>query len=468
MPAVETPHATPDIASGSDAPTAVALTVLPAAHPGSCYTRIAVDISGERVAAAVEEQYQTLRKQAHVPGFRPGKTPRQVLTKRYADYVKGRVTELLLASEVVPAIDKLNLESVAMDALELASYSETGPMRLEVTLQTVPRLTPSGYKGLSLTRKERPLTDDDVAAELKELQERYTSFSPFTDREVQEKDLVVLDIDAYHVAAVDPSLAPIPTTPMGPAIAGLSGKDVPYRVGVDALLQHIDFKNRLTGMLPGQTAGFLALPEEPQRSSLWPTSGTVQFVVTIKEAKAPEAPAIDDELAATAGDYDTLQELTAAIRERLARRFAEESREATFEQAAALIVAANPIDVPPELVRRQLAELFGSYFGVNPDALPVDPAKVPAETRKYAEDSLRRAILLDLIARVEGITATDEEVDSLAHQPVPEEERAAHHAHGPTAADVVDASDKAQRQSLERRIRHLKTLGLIVDYAVFA
>ena len=289
--------------------------------------------------------------------------------------------------------------------------------------------------------REATVAEADVDKEIDRLREEAARYDPVEGRPAREGDHVVLDVQFTKED-------------------GTRGKrDENVLVEVGSTDNHKDLNAALVGLSPGDTKDIsLSYGEDHEQENL--RGKTVAYNVTLKGVKTKVVPAADDEFAKDLGEFGSLAELKDKIRSQL--KAADEhkiDREAKNALLEALVQRAG-FEVPDALIERHMmARTENAARGLALQGL--DPTKVGVDWEKYRdaqrEESIKAAkadILLDEIARREGIEALDGEVDA-------EIARYADRMKKPK--DVVRArmEKDGDLASLKARIREEKTLDLL-------
>ncbi|HEY4790610.1 MAG TPA: trigger factor, partial [Actinomycetes bacterium] len=148
----------------------------------------------------------------------------------------------------------------------------------------------------------------------------------------------------------------------------------------------------------------------------------VTFQVLVKEAKAKVLPKLDDDFAQEASEFDTLEELRADLRERL--EGAAEAQRASELETRVLQAYLDQVDVPlPEsMVHDELhyranrfaqqLQMMGTNLEQYLEALGQTSEDVEADLRAQAERAVRAQLVLEAVAKAEGLEASDEEVEA--------------------------------------------------------
>jgi trigger factor len=197
----------------------------------------------------------------------------------------------------------------------------------------------------------------------------------------------------------------------GEVVDGLSADDYLYLVGSGMIASELD--EHLVGAAVGAELSFDADHPDPEQ-------GTVQFRVVVKGVKERVLPDLDDDWVAEATEFDTVEELRADTRSRLAEQREQQTRLAVRNNLGAELAKLVDDDVPEALVASEVQmrlqnmayQLQGRGIGLD-DYLRItgrDPEGFTAELKEAAEEAVRVDLALRAVAELEGIVATDDEV----------------------------------------------------------
>jgi trigger factor len=155
----------PDEAAPEEAKRKLAIAV-EITDAGPCKKHLRVSIPREEIDRQFDESLEALRKDAVVPGFRPGKAPRQVFVKRFKKQVSDQVKTSLLASSLQQIDQEHQLDPISQPRLDMAAIElpDEGPMTFEMDVEVRPQFELPRYQGLSLRRPVWTITDAAVEA----------------------------------------------------------------------------------------------------------------------------------------------------------------------------------------------------------------------------------------------------------------------------------------------------------------
>lgn len=411
--------------------------------------KLQIEVDADRVSQELERAYKGLSRSVRVPGFRQGKVPRRILEARYKDQIEQDVVQHLVEHTWREAVDEQNLFPVAMPVVSPDKLEPGKSFKYEARVEVKPEVTAKDYKGLSFEQTSANVTDEMVNDELTRIQESLAQLHPIEDRQnATTGDYAVIDYEGF----LD-----------GAALEGGKGEDVTVKVEQGTLLE--GNAPMLAGAAIGDTVETdLEFPADYQDEKVRGKTG--KFKITLKSLKKREIPALDDEMAKDlGGEAKTLDELKKQIRDGLEKAEQQRVDRENREKLLKALIEKNPVDVPKALVERGIdlmvsgaAERFARQ-GLDIRQMGLDFRKIREDLREKATDEVKAALILEAIARQEGIEATDEDL-------------AAHYAKlagevGMTEAKVRAHFEKDANElnSLKSRLREEKTVALLKSEA---
>ncbi len=414
--------------------------------------RVDVDVPPDDVERGIGRAARGLARDMRLPGFRKGKAPPSLIVQRVGreavleqalrDSLPEWYEQALISSGVNPVGDP-SIEVTSVPDAE----GQTLSFQFEVGVRPPAEL--GDYKGLEVGRPETDVPDDVLERELERLRDNFARLEA-VDRPAAEGDFVLVD---FH-GTID-----------GEPFEGGEAHDELIELGGGRLIE--GFEEQLQGASAGEQRQLdVTFPDDYHAEHL--AAKDASFAITVKEVREKLLPDLDDEFAASAGGFDTLDELRDDIREKL-RAAAEERIEAEFRLAAVdAAVDASKVDVPAEILtdrateRWQRVERQIAAQGLDPAAYLRMQGKtreeIIEESKPDAERELMREAVLSAIADAEGIEVAEEEMlEALEH--TAEHERT-------SPEKLLERLRKAGRDSLVREdLRIRKTIDLLAESA---
>jgi len=361
--------------------------------------RFLVEIPPEEVSSVVEETYGRLQREVSIDGFRRGKVPRAILESRYKGYVEGEVITKLIGESYPRVVKEQRVTPVARPEIEVKDIKANQVFSYVATVEVRPEVKVEGYIGMEVKEGEAEVKEEEVEKGIELLRERHAWFKALEkDRGVREGDLVIIDFEGTMEGI------PIKT---GKAV------DHPLVVGTGVLLP--EFERGLVGMKKGEEKIVsVTFPSDYREKGLAGRVG--QFKVLLKDIKERVLPPMDDEFARDL-ECGTLEELKARVRDTILKEKKMAEREKVKKGILKRLLEVNTFDVPKSLVETYLRHIVTNLLERHgKEGAPLDVGLPPEGFRtrctKMAEEMVRGDIIIDSIARQEGVEVSQEELVS--------------------------------------------------------
>jgi trigger factor len=363
-----------------------------------------ISITPEEFDAAQDAAFRTLSRNAKVPGFRPGKVPRKIFENAYGtSRIVERALDDLVPVKYAAAVEEHKLEPVARPQMELLPEAEGQPLRVKAIVAIRPAIEPHDYEGVEITDVPDSATEADVERTLEQMRRDAAILVP-VDRPVQLGDVVTVD----YAGAID-GVAFDGGTATGQEAEMTEGNFVP------------GFVEGILGMRAGETKEVAATFPDPYTNPDLAGKAAV-FTITVHDVKERELPPLDDEFAARVSSTKTVEELRAEVKRRLDETVKANARRRMSSELLDKVASANEVPLPAVLVEREIDSLIGdtqqyiARAGLSWDDYLTQAGKSDAEVREnYREEAERRVkttLLIEAIAKKEGIVATQADVEA--------------------------------------------------------
>ena len=363
---------------------------------------LTIEVGTEEFEAAVEKAYRQKRKDIRVPGFRPGKAPRQLIEKMYgAEVFYADAIDLVWFDAYKKAVEEEKLQVVGDPSVELEGEVTKAGFTFKATVPVYPEVTLGQYKGLSAPRAEVKVLAADVNERLQELADRNTRLVS-VDRPVALGDVVELDYKG---------------TDNGVPFEGGTAENYSLEIGSGTFVP--GFEDQLIGMKAGEEKDIDITFPEDYHADL--AGKAVVFHVKINEVKGKDVPALDDEFAKDVSEFDTLKDLKADLKKKITEE-REASAKQAFEDDLMRQVAENiTCDVPQAMVDTQARRFVENFkMQIQSQGIPydqymkitgMDEKKLLEDAKEPALRQVRLDVALAEIIKVEKIEASDEDID---------------------------------------------------------
>ncbi len=364
---------------------------------------LTIEVGAEAFQAAIEKAYQKMRKKINVPGFRPGKAPRKIIEGMYgAEVFFEEAINIAFPDAYEAAVKEQELQVVAYPSVELVGDATQDGFTFKATVPVYPEVTLGEYKGLTAEKEEVKVTAADVDERLKQLSDRNTRLVS-VEREAKEGDTAVIDFEGF----LD-----------GKPFDGGKGENHSLELGSHSFVP--GFEEQVAGMKAGEEKEIDITFPEDYHADL--AGKAVVFKVKCHEVKEKEVPAMDDEFAKDVSEFDTLKDLKADLKKKIAED-RQKSADRAFEDALMEQVAEGiTADIPDAMVEgqaRQFVENFKMQIGQQ--GIPYDQymqmtgmseSKLLEDAREPALRQVRMDLALAAVIKSEAIEASDEEVEA--------------------------------------------------------
>jgi trigger factor len=372
--------------------------------------RVEVEVAAEQIERGMQRAARALAKEMRMPGFRKGKAPPSLVIQRlgfgavFQEAIRDSLPEWyeagLLDSRISPVGDP-DIEIVS------APEAEGEPLSFKFEIGVRPPARLGEYKGLEVGRAAAEPSEEIVEREVERLREGFARLEP-VERPAAAGDVLIIDFEGL----LD-----------GKAFEGGKAEDYMLELGSGQLIE--GFEEQLSGASGGEQREVeVTFPEDYQAENL--AGKDAVFKVEVKEVREKLLPELDDDFAAEASEFDTLEELRADIAKRVGEAVDERAEQDFRVAAVDAAVDAATVEVPGELVTARAAERWERVErqlagrGMSPDSFLQMQGKtreeILEESTPDAERELKREAVLAAIAEAEAIEVSEGEmVEALAH-----------------------------------------------------
>jgi len=372
--------------------------------------RVEVEVPAKDVERATSRAARTMAKEMRMPGFRQGKAPASLVIQRvgFAPILEEAIREALPEWYESALLDT-GVNPIGDPSIEMVvTPDEEGePLAFKFEVGVRPPAKLGEYRGLEVGRKENEVPDDVVDREIERVRESFARLEP-VEREAAEGDSLLIDFEGL----ID-----------GTAFEGGKAEDYLLALGSGSLIE--GFEEQLSGAKPGEEVKVeVAFPGDYQAEHL--AGKDAVFNVKVKEVREKILPELDDDFAADASEFDTLEELRTDVREKVGEALDSRAEEDFRIAAVDAAVEAATVEVPADLVTARATERWERMErqlagrGMDPNAFLQMQGKTREElieeSKPDAERELKRESVVTAIAAAEEIEVSDEELlEALEH-----------------------------------------------------
>ncbi|MBI4544368.1 MAG: trigger factor [Gemmatimonadetes bacterium] len=357
--------------------------------PRTWARRLTITVPGERVERERQQAAQRLAQRIKLPGFRKGKVPTHVLERKYGAALEHEALERVLDATYREALAREGLQPITQAALDNVDYHAGSDLSFQVEFEIRPEIALQRLGGFRVKRERAPVSEADVEIVLERLRRDQAVWRPLDEEAPQSGDLV-----GFEVAST------------GAATGGTVAKPRPYQtvLGEGRVLPEIEAA--VSSLRPGE-AGEFTLPAAQAGGA--EAQGAARPVrIRLIEAKRPELPPLDDELARSVGEFDTVAALREHIRLELEREADAEAERGVRRHLIEHILEANPVEVPNMMVDQYLKRIIRPREGADPERV----AEMHQVARPGAEHALKRMLVIERVAEQQALRPGAEEVEA--------------------------------------------------------
>ena len=373
---------------------------------------IVVEIDKDLMESGVNKAYLKARKQIMIPGFRKGKAPRKMIEAMYGAHVfyEDGLEEIFPEVYDFAVAKQEGLKAIGRPSLTDMQIAEDGSVTLTLTTEVYPEVTLGQYKGLEVEKAEANVTDTQVQAELDRMAQNVAS-TETVERAAEMGDTANIDFEGFD---------------NGVPFEGGKGENFDLKLGSGQFVP--GFEEQVVGMSAGEEKDIdITFPEDYHKDL---AGKPVVFHVKLNKVTVTNVPEQDDEFAKDVSEFDTLEELKADIRAKALEQ-AQKQIDSAFENAAVEKAAENTtVDMPKALVENELdtqmerfayqLQMSGYSMEQYAKMMGGDVNTMRNAFRPAAEKQAKISVTLEKIVEVEGLTASEEEIEeefkSLAEQ----------------------------------------------------
>lgn len=366
---------------------------------------IEVTVDAQTFADACKSAYMKQRKSIQIPGFRKGKATQGMVEKVYGEGAfYEEALEIVYPNAVQSAIDEAELKVVGQPFdLDVPVMSKAEGVEMKMKVTTYPEVKLGEYKGLEAKMLDTEATDDDVAEELKNMQDRNSRLVTVEDRAAEMGDTAEIDFEGF----VD-----------GVAFEGGKGENYPLELGSGSFIP--GFEEQVVGHKSEEEFDVnVTFPEEYAEEL---AGKDAVFKCKIHEIKSKELPELDDDFAKDVSEFDTLDELKADLKKQIGDRKTA-SANTDFENQLLEQVCDNmEVEIPECMFDQKCDEMIQDYAyrlqmqGIDLNTylgyLGQTQEQFKAQFMDAAKQQVKTQIALDAIVEAEKLEATEDEINA--------------------------------------------------------
>ncbi len=366
--------------------------------------RLSVEVDAEMLEEGLQHAYRKVVKKVTIPGFRKGKVPRPILVRTYGEEVLYEdAIDHVLPQAYTEAVEETAINPIDQPEIDLDRIEPGVGFKFRAEVDVFPTVCLGEYKELAVDKVIETVTEESVDQALVNLQERHAELVTVDSRlQVQAGDHAVIDFKGF----ID-----------GQPFSGGAADDHMLEIGSGQFIP--GFEEQLVGINIGEDKDVIvSFPQDYGNSDL--AGKEAVFKVKVKSLKERVVPELDDDFAKDTSEKDTLAELRIDIRENLKNAAAGRTKADLENKLIEKVIANSSMEIPKIMISRQTDQLVNDfrnrlmYQGMQLEGYLEYTGKTMAEMETEMQPDaifqIQRDLLLEEIAKKEGISASDEEI----------------------------------------------------------
>ncbi|HEY3932149.1 MAG TPA: trigger factor [Verrucomicrobiae bacterium] len=369
-----------------------------------CKKLLRVEVDAKSVDEIFDSITKDYQKQASLPGFRPGKAPRDMVAKKYEADIKDDAKRKLIGENYRKALEEKKISVIGYPDIEEIQFERGQNLQFAATIETAPEFQLPQYKGLSVKREAKSVTDEDVERALQLLAQQHVKFETAA-RELKMGDVAVVNYTGTCEGK--------PITETAPTAKGLT-EQKNFWVDIAPNTFIAGFAEQLIGAKAGDKRTVsVDFPADFVTKELAGKKGV--FEVEIVEVKEKVLPPVDDELAKKY-DAANLEKLREGVRRDLENELKYSQAKAVRGQIIDALLGGANFDLPETAVAHETKNVVynivqeNSKRGVPRELIEKQKEEIYMAATRSAKDRVKLAFLIQRIAESEGIKVSQEEV----------------------------------------------------------
>ncbi|MCR5119070.1 MAG: trigger factor [Lachnospiraceae bacterium] len=363
--------------------------------------KFTIEVPVEEFDKAVDSAFKKNKNKISIPGFRKGKVPRQMIEKMYGkDFFFGEAADICIPDAWSKTYDECEEEIVSSpEKIEVVQLEAGKPFifTAEAALNPVAKI--GKYAGVEIEKIDSEVSDEELEEAInKERDEQARMVS--VEREVRDGDITIIDYEGF----VD-----------GEAFEGGKGENHSLTIGSGSFIP--GFEDQIIGhKLEEDFDVNVTFPEDYHADNL--AGKEAVFKCRIHEIKEKQVPELDDDFADDAG-FDSVEDYKKDLKEKLEKKKAAEVKSKKEDAVIEKIKEDAEMDIPEAMIKTQMRrslDEFAQQLMMQGLTLKqyfmftgLDEEKLMEQSRPSAEKRIKSRLILEAVARAEGMEVTEED-----------------------------------------------------------
>lgn len=413
--------------------------------------KLTITVPAADFIEATKESYNKQKKQISIPGFRKGKVPQAYVEKMYGPEIFYEEAANICMEKTYPgALDECELDVVSRPEVDVTQMEKGKDFIYTALVAVKPEVTLGAYKGVEVEAQDTEVTDEDVQAELLNVQKQNSRTIPVEDRAAKMDDEVTIDFEGF----VD-----------GVPFEGGKGENYQLKLGSHSFID--TFEDQIVGKNIGEEFDVnVTFPEEYQAEDL--AGKPALFKCKLNGIKETELPELDDEFASEVSEFDTLDEYKEDLKKTLEVKKKDAAKREKESLVVDKIIENATMDIPDPMIATQKEQMMNefaqqiSYQGLSIEQYFQFTGMTKEQFMETAEpEAIRRIksrLVLEAVAKAENIEVTDDELNQELSKMA--------ETYQMEAEKLMELVGDAEKDAIKQDIAVQKAVDLVTDAAV--
>ena len=383
-------------------------------------------VSSERVRLTGE-----LAARLKLPGFRKGRVPPSVVEKRFGDSLNREALDKLIGVAYRQALNQKELSPISEGEVGNVRYEPEQDLTFSISFDIRPEIELSRLGGFKVERPPVDGLDAKLEQVLGRLREERGTWHPLEEGRPEDGDLVAVEIQRVE--------------------DGKAGEVQPYQLVLGQGDAISDIEEAIKSLeVKGSGEFVVRFPDDFSNEE---RRGQEELLlVRLDSRQHLEVPELDADFAKSLGEFESVEDLNEKIRADLEKEAEDQADAVVRGRLLDAILDANPFTVPVSMVDRYVESVLGDPEGVSAEKL----VEAKEQISPQAERAVKRILAIDRLSEMQGLRATEEELDSRIAE-IAEKS-------GDTPAKIYAKLQKSERlEALEREITERKVFDFLKE-----
>ncbi|MEG1705732.1 MAG: trigger factor [Clostridia bacterium] len=412
--------------------------------------QIEFTLTKEEFCEKLDKVFAKNSKEFKIPGFRPGKAPRNVIEKMYGEEsLNYSVIEDTVDKDFKEAVENNKLEVVSKPELDVKQIGRDKDTIYTVTVYVKPDAIVKKYKGLEVAKFDKKVTDEDIEKDIEVAREKNARSITIDNRALENGDISNIDFEGFD---------------NGVAFEGGKGEKFDLTIGSNQFIP--GFEEKMIGMKIGETKDIeVSFPKEYHVAQL--AGKPVVFKVTLNSISKKELPELDNEFVKDISDFDNLADYKNSVKEKLTKKIEAENKAAKETAVFDELLKNTEVEIPDSMIEEQAENIEkqteqelsmqGMSIDIYCQYLGVDKNVMKANFKEQAKKDVKFRLAIEAVAKLETIEVTDSEIDTKITELVKQYGK----------EDDTNFKNNANiRQYLTQELKQEKLIDLIVNSSI--